>query len=168
MIDPYWVWSSPKLLHGGLYSLSRRSRPLDVAIGGPFLLDPQAWSSEKESDGSWWSARVVIYQRAHIISIPKKSFSLYHSSAGPPGTTTRAGVVTCPNWKISYFFLDDKKKHGSVSAGCLYNLFYMFFTMVLSSFCWVVWVLREFFLEKHNGVQKCQMKAEIESVRCLL
>ena len=27
------------------------------------------------------------------------------------------------------------KKHGSVSTSCLYNLFYMFFAMVLSSFC---------------------------------
>lgn len=126
----------------------------------------------KRKDGSWWSARVLIYQRAHIISIPKKSFSLHHSSAGPPGTTTRAGVVTCPNWKISQPFLGMRKKSRQNTALCrqavCITCFTRFFMMVLSSFCWVVRVLREFFLKKRNGVQKCQMKAEIASARCLL
>ena len=90
----------------------------------PISFAPPRMKQRKGKMERWWSARVVIYQRANIISIPKKSFCLYHSYAGPPGTTTRAGVVTCPDWKMCGFFLE--KARQMVSAGCLHNLFYMF------------------------------------------
>ena len=96
---------------------------LMLRLEAHFFWTPKDETAERK-DGSWWSARVVIYQRANIISIQKSpavciivmqsshispAWSCFCKISGPPGTTTRAGVVTCPQLKNQLLFFGWEK-----------------------------------------------------------